>query len=210
MKGIIIKVAQTLWLSLLLLGVGGVMASTGSSVTLKANAPQIYQVKKGDTLWDISALYLDSPWLWPKLWHANPNIDNPHLIYPGDKLTLSWQGGEPMLSLKPHKTLSPQARIHAKQALPALSETLLLPYLNFDRLISNQQLQQATRVLGTQDGRQFLSRNDRIYIQGDHAEQEWQIYRQVATHQRQGHTQGITSLKLVASATLVNQSGTGD
>ncbi len=81
-------------------------------LTVKDDAPQTYVVVKGDTLWDISAMYLDSPWLWPRLWQVNPDIDNPHLIYPGDKLSLVWINGQPVLSLKPVKKLS---RKHASQ-----------------------------------------------------------------------------------------------
>lgn len=74
---------------------GQVTADEQTPLALKPNAPTTYTVVKGDTLWDISALYLDSPWLWPRLWQVNPEIDNPHLIYPGDKLTLFWRDGNP-------------------------------------------------------------------------------------------------------------------
>ena len=57
---------------------------------LKADAPVLYQVKVGDTLWDIAGLYLQHPWLWPRLWKLNPQVDNPHLIYPGDELHLQF------------------------------------------------------------------------------------------------------------------------
>ena len=59
-------------------------------LTLKPDVPLTYSVKPGDTLWDISPPFLSDPWRWQELWAGNPQVDNPHLIYPGDKLTLVW------------------------------------------------------------------------------------------------------------------------
>ena len=69
-------------------------------LAIKPDAPKSYTVKQGDTLWDISGLYLQQPWLWPQLWKLNPQVENPHLIYPGDVLSLSYdQDGRPILSV---------------------------------------------------------------------------------------------------------------
>ena len=59
---------------------------TQAAVALNDDVPDTYTVKKGDTLWGISGLYLQEPWLWPELWDANPQINDPNLIYPGDEL----------------------------------------------------------------------------------------------------------------------------
>ena len=71
-----------------------------AAVELNPDVPETYVVKKGDTLWGISGMYLQKPWLWPQLWDANPQIDNPHLIYPGDELYLVWIDGQPKLRLR--------------------------------------------------------------------------------------------------------------
>ncbi len=55
-------------------------------------APEVHVVIKGDTLWDLSSTYLKSPWYWPKIWSINPQIANPNLIYPGDKISFRDNG----------------------------------------------------------------------------------------------------------------------
>ncbi|MFO4657032.1 LysM peptidoglycan-binding domain-containing protein [Vibrio cholerae] len=184
---------------------GQVTADEQTPLALKPNAPTTYTVVKGDTLWDISALYLDSPWLWPRLWQVNPEIDNPHLIYPGDKLTLFWRDGQPILSLKPMRKLSPQVRVLEKQAVPTVQEGLVLPYLQSDRLMAKTALQGSVRVIGSSEGRQYLTKQDQLYISGVHSEKKWGIYREVAQYQRDDEV--MVALRLVAVGELAMTGG---
>lgn len=179
---------------------GWASANEQTPLTLKPNAPKTYTVVKGDTLWDISALYLDSPWLWPRLWQVNPEIDNPHLIYPGDKLTLFWRDGQPVLSLKPMRKLSPQVRVLEKQAVPTVQEGLVLPYLQSDRLMAKSELQNSVRVIGASDGRKYLTKQDQLYITGVHSVKNWGIYREVAQYQRGDEV--MVALRLIAEGDL--------
>lgn len=55
-------------------------------------APEKHEIVAGDTLWDLSANYLKSPWYWPKVWSLNPQISNPHLIFPGDVISFRFSG----------------------------------------------------------------------------------------------------------------------
>ncbi len=67
-----------------------------SADLIKPSAPKEYTVKRGDTLWGISNVFLKNPWQWPEIWYVNPKIHNPHLIYPGDVLILAYdQAGHP-------------------------------------------------------------------------------------------------------------------
>jgi hypothetical protein len=76
-------------------------ASAAPAPVMQPAAPQRYTVKKGDTLWGISSMYLKDAWNWPDIWYANPAIKNPHLIYPGDVLILGYtQEGRPTLSVE--------------------------------------------------------------------------------------------------------------
>jgi LysM repeat protein len=73
--------------------------ATGSGIPLTADAPDRYTVKKGDTLWDIAKVFLRDPWYWPEIWYVNPQVKNPHLIYPGDTLALVSLNGKPQVSV---------------------------------------------------------------------------------------------------------------
>lgn len=184
----------------LFLAAFGACAQSAPPLVLKDNAPTTYTVVKGDTLWDISALYLDSPWLWPRLWQINPDINNPDLIYPGDKLTLVWRDGQPTLSLKPMVKLSPKVRVVEKQSLPTVDEALLLPYLHTDRLVDAIEMKESLRVMGAGDGLQYLTASEPIYIAGPQTHAQWGIYRPMTEFERDG--QVMTALRLIATAQL--------
>jgi LysM repeat protein len=69
------------------------------SVELNPDAPTRYIVKRGDTLWDISEHFLVEPWRWPEIWQINPQVHNPHLIFPGDELALFYRDGQPVVQI---------------------------------------------------------------------------------------------------------------
>ena len=74
-------------------------AQKHSTIHVKTSHPRQYTVKKGDTLWDISSQFLRDPWYWPEIWHKNRQVQNPHLIYPGDVLTLIYVDGQPQITV---------------------------------------------------------------------------------------------------------------
>ena len=104
-----------------------IFSTQADTLALNAQAPKSYVVKKGDTLWDISKMYLRSPWKWKQLWQWNPEIKNPHLIYPGDNLKLRYDSeGNPILTVeKQFKKLSPQARVVSQKSTASSYGTFL-------------------------------------------------------------------------------------
>ncbi|MGL4206433.1 MAG: LysM peptidoglycan-binding domain-containing protein [Aeromonadaceae bacterium] len=106
------------------------VSAVADVLQLKEGYPETYVVKKGDTLWDISGHFLKSPWLWPRLWQVNPQVRDPHWIYPGDVLHLVWVNGEPRLVQKHMVKLSPTVRVTPKQApVPTLPLERIAPFL---------------------------------------------------------------------------------
>lgn len=146
-------------------------AATADLLTLKKNAPKSYTVQKGDTLWDISGIFLNQPWLWPKLWRLNPEINNPHLIYPGDVLRLVFdEKGEPMLVKgKPELKWSPKVRTQLKDQNPitTLPFSVISAYMRYDTILSEQQIDSAPYVLGSDEGYKSNIDGLKIYVKGE-------------------------------------------
>jgi hypothetical protein len=104
------------------------------AVQLRDGHPDEVIVTKGDTLWDLSGRFLQHPWEWPRLWKNNPSIKNPHLIYPGDRLRLTWVNGQPRLVRQGRSRRgSPIGIISLRELRVFLSR----PYLLDDRAIEN-------------------------------------------------------------------------
>ncbi|MDN4502320.1 LysM domain-containing protein [Alteromonadaceae bacterium BrNp21-10] len=132
------------------------------AITVKDSAPEEYIVKKGDTLWDISSLYLSEPWQWPELWRNNSYIVNPHLIYPGDELRLRLNAqGEAVLDLvrspevtKPAVKLTPEGKKITKpvQPIATLPWSVIQTFVDNDLMLSDDEYQQLPAILGDADG----------------------------------------------------------
>ena len=144
---------------------------------LSPNAPDTYVVKRGDTLWGISGMYLKRPWRWPELWGMNIKaIPNPHLIFPGQTLYLEKDGAYARLrtsrSSEPETVrVSPRTRSDslADTALPTLKPHLIEPFLVEPLVVDAQVLQQAPRVIATTEERVLMASGDRVYVRGDAA-----------------------------------------
>ncbi len=178
-----------------------VTAQQSSRLVLKDNAPTTYIVVEGDTLWEISAMYLNDPWLWPQLWDINSNIANPHRIYPGDRIYLVWRNGQPKLQSKSVITLKPQAKQTQKLPLPTVEQGLVIPYLQLDRLIDLADVETSNRVVGNDEGRQYIAGLDKLYFSGQHSHLKWGVYR--LSQQFKSRGRAIAALRLIATGELV-------
>jgi len=166
----------------LLLALGLSAPAWADTLTLREDAPQRYVVKKGDTLWDISAKYLKSPWKWPQLWRLNQDdIKNPHLIFPGETLVLDTTGGEPVLRREGNRVvkLSPQVRVQQLDAaINTIPAKMIEPFLKRPMLLDDlSSYDSAPRIIAGQDNRVILSSTDIAYSQGLDAGGTWQAYR---------------------------------
>ncbi len=147
---------------------------------LKPGHPDVYTVVKGDTLWDISGTFLSEPWLWPEIWQINPQIENPHLIYPHDQIALVYLEGQPRLQLTrgqagrttrltPSDTVSLQPQVRAEpleSAIPAISLDAVQGFLIDNRVVEPGVLEDAPYVVQGADERLVLGAGDRLYVRG--------------------------------------------
>lgn len=157
-----------LWLGLSLAPVW-VIAQTESPLILNPDVPLTYRVQSGDTLWDIAALYLRDPWRWQALWAGNPEIENPHLIFPGDVLRLSWEDGRPRLTRQDQGdvTLTPALRASPLQlAIPAIPREQIAPFLRDHSIVEPDVLASSAYVVSGDSGRLISGVGDTIFTRG--------------------------------------------
>ena len=186
----------------LLAGMLVTVAVYAAGTQLRADHPDSYTVRRGDTLWAISAKFLAKPWLWPEIWQANPQVRNPHLIYPGDVLNLSFINGA-RLGLQPG--------LHREgDAIPAIPLSELKMFLKEMRVIDSNAVSSAPYVVGLEESRLRGAVGQNLYVRGLQGEpgQRWAIVR--PTHVFRGFNQADASgADLVAhdmdsSAAMVN------
>jgi len=137
---------------------------------LKPTAPLSYTVKRGDTLWDISSLFLRDPWLWPEIWHVNPAVANPHLIYPGDVLTLATgANGEPQVTVTRGSVVRVQPLIRStpiEGPIATIPFDAIKAFLGKPSFISKEDLERAPRVAGLRDRHVVAAAGHEFYVKG--------------------------------------------
>lgn len=144
---------------------------------LAESAPDTYVVESGDTLWDISALFLNEPWRWPELWRVNPDVRDPNLIYPGDRLYLRWEDDKPGIYLADSGRsrgtsnvvkLSPTLRSEPlNAAIDALPREAIDPFIARHRFVTKFDREALPRIISGHRGRLISGMGDRVYAVGE-------------------------------------------
>lgn len=201
----------TVFLVLILAVLPHAQAQQGDTLTVRADSPQSYVVVEGDTLWDIAGVFLEEPWLWPEIWQVNPQIANPDLIYPGDRLELYYVDGEPRVSVQRGGVamrqpggsaitdtdlslvrLSPQVRREALLSpVPAISLESISSSLSKNRILRLSALDDAPTLLASRSETQFSREGDVVFAIGN-----W--------------TPGITAYEIVRPVAEIENPQTGE
>jgi hypothetical protein len=158
------------------------LATAAEPVELKADHPDRYTVVKGDTLWDIAGRFLDKPWRWPEIWKVNPQIENPHWIYPGDVLVLTMGENGPELKLL-RKTVKLSPAIYSKpyeQPIPTIPPGLIRPFLTRPLVLGKGELEKAGYITTGLDDKILLGKYSEFYARALEPSENgsYQVFRQ--------------------------------
>jgi hypothetical protein len=187
------------------------LALPALALQVRDDAPETYVVKEGDTLWGISGLYLEQPWRWPELWDVNPQVDNPHLIFPGDRLVLTRVNGQPRLSLQRSRdvTLRPQMRVSDLDlAIPVIPLDQIGAFLRRHRILTAEELNRSRYVVAGAQEHLISAAGDRVFGRGPFPEGErtfgiyraGEVYRDPLTQEILGYqAQDIGSAQLLSA-----------
>ncbi|MDT0199087.1 MULTISPECIES: LysM peptidoglycan-binding domain-containing protein [unclassified Acinetobacter] len=161
---------------------------------LKANAPNVYVVKKGDTLWDISKRFLKNPVRWPEIWASNKHVKNPHWIFPGDRLLMCDYQGRPIIGKDEGDgcegiisrylgitSLQPQIRAESlNNTIPVIPLEHIKQWLERYTLLAPDSVQGTPYILGTADQRVLAGKGQKVYARGHGLEvgQRYAVYRE--------------------------------
>ncbi len=136
---------------------------------LAPNAPTEYVVQKGDTLWDIAGTFLRDPWFWPEIWYVNPEIVNPHLIYPGDVLALVYIDGQPRVTTARGSSLrlSPEARVTPlAEAVKTIPFDAIAAFLAGGNIIEKNEANKLPYLLEVRGDHIIASAGNDVYVRG--------------------------------------------
>jgi len=146
-----------------------VLVQVNKPVPLAEGHPNEYVVQVGDTLWDISAMFLKDPWFWPEIWYVNPDIENPHLIYPGDVLGLVYVDGQTRITNIRASTyrMSPQARVTPlSEAVMSIPFDKVSAFLSSGVILEKEQADSLPYLLQTRGDHLMASAGNEVYVRG--------------------------------------------
>lgn len=148
------KLSRKFVLAVALAGMLGIAWAADDFV--RSDHPARYTVQKGDTLWDISAMFLRDPWRWSDIWYVNPQVENPHLIYPGDVLELTYVDGKLQLRVVEQgpRTVKLSPRVRATPwdgTIPTVPIDAIGPFLSRPYVVGEGELDTAPYVVDFAD-----------------------------------------------------------
>lgn len=149
-------------------------AAPEDQIVLKDQHPTEYTIRKGDTLWDISSRFLRDPWRWPDIWYVNPQIQNPHLIYPDDRVVLTYKDGRPQLELRRGEQalsqtvkLAPEIRSNPiKRAIPTIPLDAISQFLTQPTVLQKNEIKALPYVVSSRDQHLISGTGNTIYARG--------------------------------------------
>ncbi len=165
-------------ITLALILAGTVSCLSADTIRINPDHPDEHVVEKGDTLWDISARFLTQPWRWPEIWQVNPQIENPHLIYPGDIVRLRYDGETPVLTVErgvatDRRTaaetvrLSPAIRpVDRADAIHSIPIDAIGQFLTRPLVVSEREMTDWPYIVSSEDQRLIAGSGDDIYVRG--------------------------------------------
>jgi LysM repeat protein len=135
---------------------------------IRPDAPMNYTVKRGDTLWDISAVFLKDPWFWPEIWQINPQVENPHLIYPGDVLSLAYgNNGDAHVSISQYSGARLSPRLRSEQLdgpIDTIPFSAISAFLSKPSVLTREQALRAPHILAFRDHHMIGGTGHEIYV----------------------------------------------
>lgn len=182
-----------------------VSAVRADTVQVNPDHPEQYTVQKGDTLWDIAGRFLTQPWRWPEIWKVNPQIENPHLIYPGDVVSLSYEAGSPVLTVDRDTgegrvvsgrevKLSPSIRSYDhKDAIPTIPIDVIREFLSRPLVVGKGEIESWPYIVSSYDQHLVAGTGNEIYVRGLPADSDtdrYSIYRKGNAYESENKYQG--------------------
>jgi LysM repeat protein len=144
-------------------------AAATEAIPLAPNAPGSYVVKRGDTLWGISKVFLRDPWYWPEIWQVNPQIQNPHLIYPGDTLRLVYIDGKPRIQLQRGDMARAEPRVRSEpleSAVTAIPYETVAAFMSKPFVLATEQVKGAPYLFAARDTHVIMAAGNTVYARG--------------------------------------------